>query len=83
MKMNVGNHHHNRSTAFFREHPGEPLPEENFWTVWCKGGLTEADIPTIQLGAIPFGPTSAHLHHPPPCRNVGKKETVPKENLCG
>ena len=28
---------------FLRDHPGETLPEENFWTLWCKGRLTEAD----------------------------------------
>jgi len=28
---------------FFQDHPGEPVPEENFWTLWCKGRLTEAD----------------------------------------
>jgi len=28
---------------FFRDHPGEPVPEENFWTFWCKGRLTQAD----------------------------------------
>jgi len=49
---------------FFRDHPGEPVPEENFWILWCKG-LTEADRPTIQLGATPSGLTNAHLHHPP------------------
>ena len=49
----------------FRDHPGEPLPEENFWTLWCKGRLTEADTPTVRLGATPSGLTSAHLHHPP------------------
>jgi len=21
---------------FFWDHPGEPVPEENFWTLWCK-----------------------------------------------
>ena len=41
------------------------MPEENFWTLWCKGRLTEADILTIQLGATPSGLTSAYLHHPP------------------
>jgi len=41
------------------------VPEENFWTLWCKGRLTEADTPTIRLGATPSGLTSAHLHHPP------------------
>jgi len=50
---------------FFRNHPGDPVPEENFWTLWCKGRLTEADTPTIRLGATPSGLTSAHLHHPP------------------
>jgi len=51
--------------TFFWDHPGEPVPEENLWTLWCKGRLTEADTPTIRLGATPYGLTSAHLHHPP------------------
>ena len=58
-------HNHNRFTALFRDHPGEPVPEENFWTLWCKERLTEADTLTIRLGATPSGLTSAHLHHPP------------------
>jgi len=37
---------------FFWDHPGEPVPEEN-WTSWCKGRLTEADTLTIWLGATP------------------------------
>jgi len=41
------------------------VPEENFWTLWCKGRLTEADTQTIRLGATPSGLTSAYLHHPP------------------
>jgi len=41
------------------------VPKENFWTLWCKGRLTEADTLTIRLGATPWGLTSAHLHHPP------------------
>ena len=59
--------HHNHFTALFPGHPGEPVPEENFWTLWCKGRLTEADTLTIQLGATPSGLTSAHFHHPPLC----------------
>ena len=43
---------------FLRDHPDEPVPEENFWT-------TEADTPTIRLGATPSRLTCAHLHHPP------------------
>jgi len=48
----------------FRDHPGEPVPEENFWTLWSKGRLMEADTPAIQPGATPSGLTSAHLQHP-------------------
>ena len=39
--------------------------KSNFWTLWCKGRLAEADIPTIWLGATPSRLTSAHLHHQP------------------
>jgi len=58
-------HHHNRFTALFPGPPGEPVPEENFWTLWFKGRLTEADTPIIRLGATPSRLTSAHLHHLP------------------
>jgi len=37
---------HTRTTVlrpFFWDHPGEPVPEQNFWILWCKGRLTEAD----------------------------------------
>jgi len=50
---------------FFRDHPRELVPEENFWTSWCKGRLIEADTPTIRLGDTPSGISSAHLYHPP------------------
>ena len=50
---------------FFRDHPGEPVPEENLWTLWCKGRLTEAVTLKIRLGGTPSGLSSAHLHHPP------------------
>ena len=40
--------HHTQHTAvlwpFCQDHPGEPVPEENFWTLWRKRRLTEADI---------------------------------------
>jgi len=38
--------------------------KKNFWTLWCKGRLTEADTLTIRLDTTPSGLTSAHLHHP-------------------
>jgi len=66
MFLNTLYDHHNRFTALFWDHPGEPVPEENFWTLWCKGRLTEADTPTIRIGTTPSGlVTSAHLHRPP------------------
>jgi len=54
-------HHHTTTVLrpLIRDHPGEPVPEENFWTLWFKGRLTEADTPTIRLGASPSGLTSA------------------------
>jgi len=33
-------HNHHTTTIlrpFFRDHLGEPVPEDNFWTLWCKG----------------------------------------------
>jgi len=39
---------------YFWDHPGGPVPEENFWTLWCKGIFTEADTPTIRL--VPLHP---------------------------
>jgi len=67
---NMEFHNNNTTTTtvlrhFFRDHPGDMVPEENFWTLWCKGRLTEADTPTIRMGTTPSGLTSAHLHHPP------------------
>jgi len=50
---------------FFRDHPCEPVPEDNFWTLWCKGRLTEADTLTIRAGVTPSRLTSAYLCHPP------------------
>jgi len=51
---------------FLRDHPGEPVPEENFWTLWCKERLRQADTQTTRLGATLSGLTTAHLDHPPP-----------------
>ena len=61
-RLTADNHH---TPPFFRDHMGEPVPEENFWTLWCKGRLTESDTLTIRLGATPSGLPSAHLRHPP------------------
>jgi len=59
-------YHHTTTVLrpFIRDHPGEPVPEENFWTLWCKGRLTEADTPTIRLSATSSG--LASQCSPPP-----------------
>jgi len=66
------------------------VPEENFWTLWCKGRLTEADTLTTRLDATPSGLTSTYLHHPPifyrpgalpaaqPCQSTEGKRPVTK-----
>jgi len=66
---------------FFRDHPGEPVPEQNFWTLWCKGRLTEADTLTIRLGVTPSGLTSAHLHHPPIFLQAGCPSCCPTNSV--
>jgi len=65
----------------FRDHPGEPVPEENFWTLWCNGRLTEADTLTILLGATPSGLTSANLHHPPHFLQAGCTSCRPTNSI--
>jgi len=57
---------------FFRDHPGEPVPEENLRTLWRKGRLTVADTPTIRVDAIVSRLGSVHLHHPPTYRQSEK-----------
>ena len=71
----------NRFTVLFRDHPGETVPEENFWTLWCKGRLTKADTQTSLLGATPSGLTSAHLHHPPIFLQVGCPSCRPTNSV--
>ena len=45
---------------FFWDHPGQPVSEENFCTLWCKGSLTEADMQTIRLCATNQCPPPPH-----------------------
>jgi len=86
---NLGYHHHKTWVTttttilrpFFRDHSGEPVPEENFWTLWRKGRLTEADTLTIQLGTTPSGLTSAHIHHSP-IFFTGRMAFLPPSQQC-
>jgi len=81
--ISIINHHHTTTILqpFFRDHPGEPVPEENFWALWGKERLTEADTLTIRLGATPSGLTSAHLHHPP-IFFTGRMPFLPPNQQC-
>jgi len=81
--ISIINHHHTTTILqpFFRDHPGEPVPEENFWALWCKERLTEADTLTIRLGATPSGLTSDHLHHPP-IFFTGRMPFLPPNQQC-
>jgi len=66
---------------FFRDHPGKPVSEENFWTLSCKGRWTEADTPTIRLGTTPSRLTSAHLYHPPILLQAGCPSCRPTNSV--
>ena len=68
------------SRPFSCDHQAEPVPEENFWTLWCKRRLTEANTPTIFTGATPSRLTSAHLHHPP--FFTGRMPFLPPNQQC-
>ena len=69
---------------FFRDYPGEPVPEKIFWTFRVQRKITEADTLTIWLDATPFWlisdppPSSPHFctgcpscHNPPTLSWVG------------
>ena len=82
--------------GYFRDHAGEPVPEENFWTLWskwtlwCKGRLTETDTLNIRLGGTPSRLTSAHIHDPliflqagcPSCRPTNSVKALKATNTC-
>jgi len=77
-------HTHTHTTIlrpFFQDNPGEPVPEEDFWTLCCKGRSTEANTLTIWLGATLCGLTSAHLHHPP-IFFTGRMPFLPPNQQC-
>jgi len=78
--MFLNHNHHNHFKALFQDHPGEPVPDENFSTLWCKGRLTEADTPTIRLGATPTRLSSAHVHHLPIF--TGRMPFLPPNQQC-
>jgi len=81
LTMSAENTKIDHNCFMFRNHLGEPVPEENCWTLWCKGArLTEANTPTIWIGTTPSGLTSAHLHHPP--FFTGQRPFMPPNQQC-
>jgi len=67
---------------FFRDHLGEPVPEENFWTLRWKGGLTEADTPTIWMGATPLSCNTNTKLNTNPNPNANLNLTLTNQTLC-
>ena len=57
-----------------------PVLEENFWTLWCKGRLTETGTSIIRMGATPSRLSSAHLHHP--LFFTGRMPFLPPDQQC-
>jgi len=60
--------HHTTTTVlrpFFRYHPGEPVPEENFWTLWCKERLTEADAGRHSIRTNQYPPPPSPIFYGP------------------
>ena len=72
---------HNHTTTvlrpFFRDHLGGPVPEENFWTLWCRGRLTEADIQTIWTNQCPPPPSPPFFQAGcPSCRTTNSVKAL-------
>jgi len=62
----------------FWDYPGEPVPEENLLLDFMvQGKITEADTPTIRLGATP----SKLISDPPPSSSIFMPEALPTTNL--
>jgi len=73
-------HHHHTTTVlrpFFRQHPGEPVPAENLWTLWCKRRLTDADTPPIRLTAERLSIRTNQCPPPPPLQIFYRPDALP------
>ena len=75
---------------FIRDHPGEPVPEENFWTLWRKGRLlTEADVDqlagrhSVRINQCP-PPPSPHILQAgcPSCHPTNSVKALKACNAC-
>ena len=76
-------HHHTTTVLrpFFQDHSGELVPEQNFWTLWCKGRLTEAHTDhlagchSIQINQCPPPPSPPHFF-------TGRMPFLPPNQQC-
>ena len=68
---------HNHFTALFEDHLGEPVPEEIFWTSMVQEKITEADIPTIRVGATP----SRLISDPSPLSSIFTLDALPAATI--
>jgi len=71
---------HNRFTALFWGPPGWAGARRELLDFMVQERLTDANTPTIRLGATPSGLTSAHLHHPP--FFTGRMPFLPPNQQC-
>jgi len=82
-EMHINNAHlirhtHNRFTALFRDHLGEPVPEEILLVDFVvQGKITEADRPTIRLDAT----LSGLISDPPPSSSIFTPDALPAVTL--
>ena len=58
-------HTHTDTQQFYRDHPGEPVPEENFWTLQCKGKINRG----------------RHTDHPAACHTIRTNQCPPPPSL--
>jgi len=73
---------------FFRDHPGEPVPEENLWILWCKGKLTgrhtnhPAGCHSIRTNQCPPPPSPPYFtDRIPSCRSTNSVKALKATDL--
>jgi len=66
---------------FLWDHPGEPVPEENLWSLWCKGRLTGGRHTDHQAGCNSI---RTKQFPPPPSPNyfTGRMPFLPPNEQC-
>jgi len=83
--MHINTRTHDHTTTVYGPYSGTTrvsrCQKRTSGLLWCKGTLTEADTPTIRLGATSSGLTSAHLHHPPHFLQAGCPSCRPNNRV--